>query len=113
MTSTRHGEFRAEEDGAEKAVQPTNVEDVSETESAFDETKADIAGDDDEAADGGETNEDAQPQDRDVADEKVDDQQEGDTTIFLTAEAADWPQLFYARLGFETVGEITILRRRP
>jgi GNAT superfamily N-acetyltransferase len=40
-------------------------------------------------------------------------QQEGDTTIFLTAEAADWPQLFYARLGFETVGEITILRRRP
>jgi ribosomal protein S18 acetylase RimI-like enzyme len=37
----------------------------------------------------------------------------GDTTIFLTAEAADWPQLFYARLGFETVGEITVLRRRP
>jgi ribosomal protein S18 acetylase RimI-like enzyme len=37
----------------------------------------------------------------------------GDTTIFLTAEAADWPQLFYARLGFETVGELTILRRRP
>jgi GNAT superfamily N-acetyltransferase len=37
----------------------------------------------------------------------------GDATIFLTAEAADWPQLFYARLGFETVGEITVLRRRP
>ncbi len=37
----------------------------------------------------------------------------GDKTIFLTAEAADWPQLFYARLGFETVGEITVLRRRP
>jgi ribosomal protein S18 acetylase RimI-like enzyme len=37
----------------------------------------------------------------------------GDKTIFLTADAADWPQLFYARLGFETVGEITILRRRP
>jgi hypothetical protein len=37
----------------------------------------------------------------------------GDKTIFLTAEAADWPQLFYARLGFEAVGEITILRRRP
>ena len=36
-----------------------------------------------------------------------------DPTIFLTAEAADWPQLFYARLGFETVGELTILRRRP
>jgi ribosomal protein S18 acetylase RimI-like enzyme len=36
-----------------------------------------------------------------------------DETIFLTAEAADWPQLFYARLGFETVGEITVLRRRP
>jgi ribosomal protein S18 acetylase RimI-like enzyme len=36
-----------------------------------------------------------------------------DRTIFLTAEAADWPQLFYARLGFETVGEIAVLRRRP
>jgi GNAT superfamily N-acetyltransferase len=40
-------------------------------------------------------------------------QEASDTTIFLTAEAADWPQLFYARLGFETVGEITVLRRRP
>jgi GNAT superfamily N-acetyltransferase len=40
-------------------------------------------------------------------------QDAGDETIFLTAEAADWPQLFYARLGFETVGEITVLRRRP
>jgi N utilization substance protein A len=63
----------------EKEVQPTDVEDVSEKESAFDETKADIAGDDNEAADGGEKNEDAQSQDRDVADEKVDEQQEGDT----------------------------------
>jgi GNAT superfamily N-acetyltransferase len=34
-------------------------------------------------------------------------------TIFLTAEADDWPQLLYARLGFETVGDLTILRRRP
>jgi hypothetical protein len=37
----------------------------------------------------------------------------GDTTTFLTAEAADWPQLLYARLGFETVGDLTILHRRP
>jgi ribosomal protein S18 acetylase RimI-like enzyme len=37
----------------------------------------------------------------------------GDTVIFLTAEAADWPQLLYARLGFETIGDLTILRRRP
>jgi GNAT superfamily N-acetyltransferase len=37
----------------------------------------------------------------------------GDATIFLTADAADWPQLFYGRLGFETAGELTILRRRP
>jgi GNAT superfamily N-acetyltransferase len=37
----------------------------------------------------------------------------GDATIFLTAEADDWPQLFYGRLGFETVGELTVLRRRP
>jgi GNAT superfamily N-acetyltransferase len=37
----------------------------------------------------------------------------GDTTIFLTAEAADWPQLMYAKLGFEPVGDLTVLRRRP
>jgi hypothetical protein len=37
----------------------------------------------------------------------------GDTTVFLTADAADWPQLMYAKLGFETVGELTVLRRRP
>jgi ribosomal protein S18 acetylase RimI-like enzyme len=36
----------------------------------------------------------------------------GEATIFLTAEAADWPQLLYARLGFETVGDLTILRHR-
>jgi GNAT superfamily N-acetyltransferase len=40
-------------------------------------------------------------------------QADGATPIFLTAEAADWPQLMYANLGFETVGELTILRRRP
>ena len=33
----------------------------------------------------------------------------GDAPIFLTAEAADWPQLMYAKLGFETVGDLTIL----
>ena len=37
----------------------------------------------------------------------------GDTTIFLVADAADWPQLLYARLGFESIGDLTILRRRP
>ncbi|HEY5334033.1 MAG TPA: GNAT family N-acetyltransferase, partial [Solirubrobacterales bacterium] len=37
----------------------------------------------------------------------------GDKTIFLTADAADWPQLLYAKLGFETVGDLTVLRRRP
>jgi ribosomal protein S18 acetylase RimI-like enzyme len=37
----------------------------------------------------------------------------GDETIFLVADAADWPQLLYGKLGFETVGEIAILRRRP
>jgi GNAT superfamily N-acetyltransferase len=40
-------------------------------------------------------------------------QADGDTPIFLTAEAADWPQLMYANLGFETVGDLTVLRRRP
>jgi GNAT superfamily N-acetyltransferase len=38
---------------------------------------------------------------------------DGNRPIFLTAEAADWPQLMYANLGFETVGDLTILRRRP
>ncbi len=37
----------------------------------------------------------------------------GDEAIFLTADAADWPQLLYARMGFETVGDLTVLRRRP
>jgi ribosomal protein S18 acetylase RimI-like enzyme len=37
----------------------------------------------------------------------------GDETIFLSADAADWPQLLYAKLGFETVGDLTVLRRRP
>jgi GNAT superfamily N-acetyltransferase len=37
----------------------------------------------------------------------------GDQPIFLVADAADWPQLMYAKLGFEAVGDITILRRRP
>jgi GNAT superfamily N-acetyltransferase len=37
----------------------------------------------------------------------------GDERIFLVADAADWPQLLYAKLGFEPVGDITILRRAP
>jgi GNAT superfamily N-acetyltransferase len=40
-------------------------------------------------------------------------QADGNQPIFLTAEAADWPQLMYANLGFETVGDLTALRRRP
>jgi GNAT superfamily N-acetyltransferase len=37
----------------------------------------------------------------------------GDEGIFLCADAADWPQLLYAKLGFEAVGDIAILRRAP
>jgi GNAT superfamily N-acetyltransferase len=37
----------------------------------------------------------------------------GDDPVFLTADAADWPQLLYAKLGFEAVGDIAILRRAP
>jgi GNAT superfamily N-acetyltransferase len=37
----------------------------------------------------------------------------GDEATFLTADAADWPRLFYARLGFDLVGEVTVLRRDP
>ncbi|HEX3239062.1 MAG TPA: GNAT family N-acetyltransferase [Solirubrobacterales bacterium] len=32
---------------------------------------------------------------------------------FLCADADDWPQLFYAKLGFEAVGDVHILRRKP
>ena len=32
---------------------------------------------------------------------------------FLSADADDWPRLMYEKLGFETVGELFILRRRP
>jgi GNAT superfamily N-acetyltransferase len=37
----------------------------------------------------------------------------GDELTFLAADAADWPRLFYARLGFDLVGEVTVLRRSP
>jgi GNAT superfamily N-acetyltransferase len=33
--------------------------------------------------------------------------------IFLVADGTDWPQLMYAKLGFEPVGDLQILRRRP
>jgi N-acetylglutamate synthase-like GNAT family acetyltransferase len=34
-------------------------------------------------------------------------------SIFLIADATDWPQVMYAKLGFETVSELHILRRTP
>jgi GNAT superfamily N-acetyltransferase len=37
----------------------------------------------------------------------------GDTTTFITADAADWPQFFYEKLGFVPIGDLHILRRRP
>jgi hypothetical protein len=33
--------------------------------------------------------------------------------IFLSADAADWPQLIYEKLGFEAVGELHIPRKKP
>jgi hypothetical protein len=33
--------------------------------------------------------------------------------IFLVADGADWPQLMYAKLGFEPVGDLHVLRRKP
>jgi GNAT superfamily N-acetyltransferase len=33
--------------------------------------------------------------------------------IFLCADGTDWPQLMYAKLGFEAVGDVHILRRQP
>lgn len=49
---------------------------AEEPKSAFEETKAEIAGDDDEAKDTGEENIDAVSQDRDIASEKVEEEQE-------------------------------------
>ncbi|HEY4520830.1 MAG TPA: transcription termination factor NusA [Candidatus Paceibacterota bacterium] len=91
----------SEEKAAEKPVQSTDVDDIDgqpasasgrtesaygETQSAegfgeakedaFEETKADIAGDDDEAKDTGLENVEPQPQDRDIEDEKLEEQQE-------------------------------------
>lgn len=66
----------ADESGEKPAEkQPTNVEDVSEEESAFDETKAEM-GESNEGEDTGEANLEPQSQDRDVQDEAVEEQQE-------------------------------------
>ena len=61
--------------GTPPEVQPTDVEDVSASESAFEETKKEM-GDDTEVADTGEANIDPIAQDRDVASEKVEEEQE-------------------------------------
>jgi GNAT superfamily N-acetyltransferase len=37
----------------------------------------------------------------------------GDATTFISADAADWPQFFYEKLGFVPVGDLHTLRRRP
>lgn len=63
---------------AQKEVQSTDVENVSQEEDTFEEAKKDIAGDDDEAKDTGDDNGDPVSQDRDVSDEKVEEQQEGE-----------------------------------
>ena len=70
------GEEIAKADTTESAaVQPTDVEDISQKESGFEETKKEM-GDEDEAADTGEKNIDPVAQDRDIASEKVEEQQE-------------------------------------
>ncbi len=71
------GESVASDEGeAQPPVQPEGVEDVSMQEDTFAEAKADIAGDDDEAKDTGDDNMEPVSQDRDVADEAVEEQQE-------------------------------------
>ena len=37
----------------------------------------------------------------------------GDTTTFITADAADWPQFLYEELGFAPIGDLHVLRRGP
>ncbi|MCE9541532.1 transcription termination factor NusA [Candidatus Kaiserbacteria bacterium] len=65
----------AESGAATPETAPTDFENISEKESAFEETKKE-SGDDNEAADTGEENIDPIAQDRDIADEKVEEQQE-------------------------------------
>lgn len=77
IRSTGGSTVGSEENEAKPLVQPTDVENVSAEEDTFEEAKADIAGDDDEAKDTGEDNLDPVSQDRDVADETVEEQQEG------------------------------------
>ncbi len=73
------GEQIGSDTGAAKPeVQPTNVEDITEKESAFEETKAEM-GEGNEAADTGEKNIDPVAQDRDIESEKVEEQQEEPT----------------------------------
>ena len=81
------GEQVATEEGAAKQeARPTNVEDVSQKEDAFEVTKKEITGDDDEAKDTGESNMEPQLQDRDTPDEKVEEQQEGEVEKEKDAE---------------------------
>jgi hypothetical protein len=35
-----------------------------------------------------------------------------DRLTFLSADAADWPRLMYAKLGFEAIGTVYVVRRR-
>ena len=40
-------------------------------------------------------------------------QEAGHETTFIVADANDWPQLLYHRLGFETVGRFPWFRKKP
>ncbi len=74
------GEEVASDDGSTPVESiPTDVDNLSATEDTFEVAKAEIAGDDDEAKDEGVDNLDPVDQDRDVADEVVEEQQGGTT----------------------------------
>ena len=71
----------------EKPVQPTDVEDITgqpasaegfgeAREDAFEETKSEMGGDESGASDTGEANLEPVAQDRDIPDEKVEEEQE-------------------------------------
>ncbi len=78
------GEVVSEDGAAPQEAQPTDVENVSAKEDAFEETKTDIAAED--KADG-EENLEPVAQDRDVADEKVEEEQ-GETDESKEKDAA-------------------------
>ncbi len=89
IRSTGGDQVAAEDGEKPQESQPTDVENVSAKEDTFEVAKKDISGDDDEAKDEGTENLDPVAQDRDIADEKVEEQQEENTEKEVEIDAKE------------------------